>query len=33
VEVTLGASNVIDVTMEMDAVSLETAVVVGYGTQ
>ncbi len=32
-EVTLGASSVVDVIMEVDAVSLETAVVVGYGTQ
>lgn len=32
-EVVLTASNVVDVSMEVDAVSLETAVVVGYGTQ
>lgn len=32
-EVAIGPSNVINVVMDMDAVSLETAVVVGYGTQ
>lgn len=32
-EVTLGASNTIDVTMENDAVGLDETVVIGYGTQ
>jgi TonB-linked SusC/RagA family outer membrane protein len=32
-EVPLGASNIVDVVMELDAIGLETAVVVAYGTQ
>jgi TonB-dependent starch-binding outer membrane protein SusC len=32
-EVTLGASNALDVTMESDAIGLDETVVIGYGTQ
>ncbi len=32
-EVTLGASNVVDVTLKVDALQLEEAIVVGYGSQ